>query len=156
MNQVNSWKVRAYAAGACWLFFTLLMVGLYAACGSTGPQVAVSAADIVNEVVRRGDRAYAVSVSSCHTAERVAAELPDVQTATRAVERIRASCDHAFQSLELVRASVARVDSILAKVEAGALPVKDLVAAALDARALADQAEAEHEQLATSLQTGGP
>jgi hypothetical protein len=72
------------------------------------------------------------------------------------VARIRAACDHAFQALDLVALAVKRVDEIMAQAEAGAVPVRDVVAAALDARAVVEAAQAENAELAMQLQKGGP
>ncbi len=127
-----------------------------AGCSGTGPKVAISAADIVNEVARRGDQTYAVSVEACHAAEMVAAEQPNVDEAERAVGRIRAACDHAFHALDEVRLAIARVDEAMARAEAGQLPIRDVVSAALSARELFESAQAEQVTLTTQLQKGGP
>jgi uncharacterized protein YhaN len=144
------WLLYAVVGIAC---FALTLYG----CSARGNEkAAVSAADIVNEVVHRGDQVYGVSVQSCHTAEQAAAELPEPAEAERAVARIRAACDHAFQALDLVALAVKRVDEIMAQAEAGAVPVRDVVAAALDARAVVEAAQAENAELAMQLQKGGP
>lgn len=156
MSSVNSWKRRVYAAATLWVLAVCGLSGFYAACAGTGPKVAISAADIVNEVARRGDQAYGVSVESCHAAEAVAAELPNVAEAERAVGRIRSACDHAFHRFDEVRLAIARVDEAMARAEAGQLPIRDVVSAALSARELFEQAQAEDVTLAGQLQKGGP
>lgn len=140
------WLLASWGIGVTW--------SLQAGCAGTGPKVAISAADIVNEVARRGDQSYAVSVASCHAAELVAAELPDVAEAERAVGRIRSACDRAFHLFEEVRLAVARVDEAMARAEAGQLPIRDVVGAALSARELFERAQAEDTTLAAQLGKG--
>jgi uncharacterized protein YhaN len=130
----------------------LFFVAQLQSCSGGGAQAAITAADIVNEVAKRGDQAYQVSIGTCHAAEAAAAELPDVTQAEAAVLKIRKACDHAFATLEQVRLALQRVDQAFLLAEQGKLPVRDLVSAALSARELFERARVEHELLAAELQ----
>lgn len=135
-----------------WLACLCLLFGFPLGCHSTQP--AITAAEVVNEVAQRGDQAFQVSVSACHAAEQVAAELPDVDKASSTVLRIRAACDHVFARFDLLRTAITKLDEAMGQAADGRVSVRDLVTRALDARALLDSVKAEDASLAQQLREG--
>lgn len=114
---------------------------------SQSERVVVSAAEVVNEVARRGDQIDAVAVDACHMAESVAVELPDIDEAEKAVMVIRARCDAAFAAVDALEAAIEQVDIVFAAVERGDLTVRDLVSAAIGARQAFERAQKAHTEL---------
>jgi hypothetical protein len=118
---------------------------------ATPQRAAVSVADVVNEVARRGDRIYAVSVDACNAAEVLAAHHRDLATAEKLVGEVRSRCDLAFAALEAARKAVTLVDDAVAKSRAGELSAADLARLAVAAREAVESAQAAHAELATFL-----
>jgi hypothetical protein len=114
-------------------------------------RAAVTVADVVNEVARRGDRIYSVSVDACNAAEALAAHHADLDTAERLVGEVRRRCDVAFAALEAARKAVALVDDAVARGGAGGLSAADLARLAMAAREAVESAQAAHAELATFL-----
>ena len=123
---------------------------------ATPRTAAVTVADVVNEVSRRGDRIYAVSVDACHAAETVAAHHPDLATAERLVTEVRVRCDVAFTALEAARKAVTLVDDAVAKSRGGELSAADLARLAVTAREAVELAQQAHADLAAFLRTVKP
>ena len=111
---------------AVFLIAVQVALVLGVACSSGLHKSAVSVADVVNHVAKKGDALYAVSVAQCHAAESVAAEIPDVTAAERLVLDIRVRCDEAFRALERVRLAVVALDVTVAKVEDGTVTAAEL------------------------------
>lgn len=138
----------------CSAVMLLLQVVMFVmvSCSSQATDMAViSAADVVNEIARRGDQVYAVGVRECNAAERQAAELPDLPSAKALVSQIRTQCDKAFRAIDRVREVIAAIDRMLVEVDAGSLAVADLTELALEARRRADQAHQVHAEVAKYL-----
>lgn len=126
--------------------------GCWVACASAGAQkTVVTVADVVNQVAKRGDQVYAVSVQECDAAEKVAVELPDVGQAGNLVKAIRAKCDVAFKALDSLRLGVNTLDEAVARAEKGQLTAADLASAAVEARRLYDETVVLESQTADFL-----
>jgi hypothetical protein len=122
------------------------------ACSSAAKPAVVTVADVVNEVARKGDATYGVSVQQCNEAEKHAAEMQDLDLAKQTVARIREQCDKAFRVFERVRATIASLDAAVADAEAGKLTAKDLADLALEARRRVEEAVATARQVHTFLE----
>jgi hypothetical protein len=139
--------------------FTLLVLLLSVVLSCTAAQQelaqrqAATAADVVNEVAKRGDQVYAVSVEACHNAELAAAALPDLETAKTTVTEIRQRCDVAFLALERLRLAVAYVDNLVEQLDKGAATVQQATAAAITARDAFERAQSAMVDLNTYLES---
>jgi hypothetical protein len=140
----------------CSAVMMLLQVFLFVAvsCSSSATEQGVlSAADVVNEIARRGDQVYAVGVRECNAAEVAAAELPDLASARTLVGQIRLQCDKAFRAVDRVREVIAAIDRTLVEIDAGSMALGDVTALALEARRRVDEAHAVHAEVAKYLAT---
>jgi hypothetical protein len=140
----------------CSAVMMLLQVFLFVAvsCSSSATEQAVlSAADVVNEIARRGDQVYAVGVRECNAAEVAAAELPDLASARTLVGQIRLQCDKAFRAVDRAREVIAAIDRTLVEIDAGSMALGDVTALALEARRRVDEAHAVHAEVAQYLAT---
>lgn len=142
-----SWFLISFLALALWL--------VSPGCTATAPEVAEQrtdrAAELLNEIAKRGDQVYGVSVERCHRAELAAAKLPDLEDARALVATVRAQCDQAFQALEALRLALEGIDNTLADLERGTATIRQAAAAAILARDAFDAAQLAHDDLATFL-----
>lgn len=129
----------------------LTLMGAFVSC-SQAERVVISAADVVNEVARKGDQIDAVSVEICHEAESAAADLPDLEKAQKLVFEIRGQCDHVFGSIDKLEQAIKHVDLVFEAVQRGDAKVKDLVSAAIKARQIYDDALEANEALRDILE----
>lgn len=125
--------------------------GFWVACAGGAQKTVVTVADVVNQVARRGDQVYAVSVAECNQAEKVAVELPDLNKAGNLVKEIRAKCDVAFKALDSLRIGVNTLDEAIARADKGQLSAADLARAAVEARRLWDETVGIERQTADFL-----
>lgn len=119
---------------------------------ATAEKVVISAADVVDEVARKGDQIDAISVEACHEAESAAADIPDLDKAERAVQRIRSGCDQVFGAIDALEAAIETVDRTFASVQIKEATLEDLVGAAMKARQAYDRAAEASEQLREILE----
>ncbi len=129
-----------------WFFAVLASLSLLFGCASTEHSV-ITAAQVVDELARRGDDIDAIAVSACHAAELKAADLPDLGKATQAVESIRAACDEAFEAVDVLKGAVEHVDEVFAAVERKEADVQGLISAAIAARQAFGAAKAANDKL---------
>lgn len=133
---------------------TLLFLALACllGCGAPTAQAAVTAAEVANEIARRGTQVYAVSIDACHAAELVAVDLPSIETARATVAEIRERCDQAFDAIEGVRKALEAMDAVVAQASTGVEAARSLAAAALAARDAVEHAERVNRELAAYLE----
>ena len=134
---------------------TLFALSCSAAQQEAANAQAANVADVVNEIARKGDTVYEVSIEACHQAELTAADLPDVDKARSTVAEIRKRCDQAFAAVNKVRDAIARVDQLVADIDRGVGNIKALADAALKARAAFSDAEDAQRALAAYLKGFG-
>ena len=137
------------------MIMCLALPGLVACSPATLPKAKTqvgTVADVINEVARRGDQVYAVSVEACKRAEQVAVQHPDLAEAKRLVSAIRARCDIAFAALEQLKGAIDRVDALVLRFELKQATLEELVRAAMVARAAFEQADKSNRLLATYLE----
>lgn len=142
----------SFVALVPWIAALLLIaLSLTLAC-STAQQTVINAADVVNQVARKGDKLDQVTVDACHAAEKVAVELPDVAQAEAKVLEIRKHCDAAFKAVDELDTAIKQVDAVFEAVERGDATVQDLVNSAMVARQLFAKAQQAHEALRAFLE----
>lgn len=142
MNETKKWFL---------VFVVLFALGTITNCSMTERTV-VSAADVVNEVARKGDQIDAITVETCHEAESAAAELPDLEMAEAKVKAIRQRCDEVIESIDKLEEAIEQVDLVFEAVERGDAEVEDLVSAAIGARQAFERAKGANEELKAYLE----
>jgi N-acetylglucosamine kinase-like BadF-type ATPase len=124
----------------------------FAACKGVQQRTVVSAAEVVNEVAKKGDHIDAVSVEICHEAESAAADLPDLDRAEKLVMEIRGRCDMVFTGIDKLEQAIKHVDLVFEAVQRNDATVEDLVNAAMKARQAYEHALEANEALRELLE----